>query len=751
MKKLITSLLILVLLLGMFVGGAMFLLSRLVQPEVFKERLVEAVALKTGRQLTIQGSIGVTIFPRFGAILRDVYLSNAPYFANQTFAHAGRIEVQVEVLPLFVGKVKIDKFIFKDVNLFLERKKSGDDNWNDLFNYKASESATSSQNQDLPELYLAKITFENAFVDFNDNFTQKHVEISNLNLDSQGINFNGNVFHVHAMGHAINDAPQLAMNFNCDSDVVLDSENKLYASKGLVFAGNVNSELLRQYINFSFGANVGVDINKQEIAIEKLRIQLANMIVTGQMHANNIIYAPEVIGDINIDSFDPKPLLRTFGLLQNEQKKIAKTASTQPSIWQNMSLKATVQTTSKFLKIPKLELHFNDSALYGSANYSHFADKLVVFNFDVDHLNLDRYQGFAAALSQQNVATKDVDAASALAKYETSSKRELLKGIGKKYEVAKGAEIAANGIDKLKSQLELLPILRQIVLNGDLHISDLQLHGMHFEQLNMQVSGDNDEININPFDCKFYDGAINGSLDIDIKKSIPVFGLIANIKNIAAQSLLKDVFGSDKLSGIADLKIKLVSIGDSADLLLKNLSGSSSLRIVKGVFYGIDIRYQIEKVRALINGTAASFKEEQPSRTTFSQLSGNFKITNGVANTPDLLLQSPDFQVKGAGSANLVAQNLDMQFDASYAEHNDFYVPIKVTGAFSSPNIKPDVAVFVGRLLKDAISSKGGWQNHGGKAGSKHGKDFNDGKIDAAGIAKALKIDDKQLRSLLSQ
>lgn len=735
MKKFSKILLVVILLFGIGMTGSMFLLTKLVKPEVFKEQLAEAIALKTGRQVSIQGNMGVTIFPKLGATLNDVTLSNSAYFSNQIFAHAGKIEVKVAALPLFLGKVKISKFIFKDLTLNLERKASGVDNWSDLLNYEnGDDEASMTNDKSLPELQITNAAFTNANIKFDDYQLAKHVKLEHLNLESNGINLGGHSFSVHAQGRIVNDNPHLDGDFSCDGNVVLDVPNRLYMAQGVRFSGSLITPPLQQRVNFALGANVKVDVNKQEVAIDNLRMQLANAVATGRMHAINIIYAPEVVGDIDIARFDPKPLLKALGILPNVMKKDGEPETLQERAWQSLSLQASIQTTSKFLKVPRLEIHLNDTVVGGSGSYSHFNDKLVVFNFDVNKLNLDQYIPAVASLSSS--ANNKVSVVNS----QRKTKHKLwhaFRRTGSFAHVNKELPDIAHSASPVK--IEFLPLLRQIVFNGDIHVGDLQLSGMHFKDVSMQIGSDNGDIDINPFSCKFYQGTIYGELAVNMKKNIPSFNINANISNTRIKSLFEDIFGDEKIDGIGALKFKLTTKGDSRELLLRNLHGSGNLHVVRGMLLGIDVPYQIEKVRALINGVAPQLEESQPPTTHFGQLNANFSLINGVANTRDLLLEAPDFKVKGKGSANLATQNLDMQLEASYINKASFYVPIMVTGTFTSPNIKPDVAVFVGRLLKEAVTQQ-----------LKKGVVIKNGKIDASQMVKSIKVDGKSLRGLLS-
>ena len=71
-------------------------------PNYYKERIVEEVKKSTGRDLAIQGDIGLSVFPWLGLELNGLNLSNAPGFGDKPFAVVEHAQVRVNLLPLIL-------------------------------------------------------------------------------------------------------------------------------------------------------------------------------------------------------------------------------------------------------------------------------------------------------------------------------------------------------------------------------------------------------------------------------------------------------------------------------------------------------------------------------------------------------------------------------------------------------------------------------------------------------------------------
>ncbi|MCK4587651.1 MAG: AsmA family protein, partial [Gammaproteobacteria bacterium] len=105
LKYLLTTVLVLVLLVVIGIGG-IFLF---VDPNDFKAEITDAVHEATGRQLTIDGDIKLSIYPWLGLSLGATQLSNAKGFGEKPFASVETVEIKVKLLPLFQQRLEMQK------------------------------------------------------------------------------------------------------------------------------------------------------------------------------------------------------------------------------------------------------------------------------------------------------------------------------------------------------------------------------------------------------------------------------------------------------------------------------------------------------------------------------------------------------------------------------------------------------------------------------------------------------------------
>ncbi|MFV2061771.1 MAG: AsmA family protein, partial [Gammaproteobacteria bacterium] len=111
-----------------------FIVAMIIDPNDYKEDISKLVFDKTGRTLTIKGDLNYSLFPWLGVNLGELQLSNSSVkgFSKTAFAKIKSADVRVKIMPLFNGKVEVDKIVLAGLNLTLEKNKHGVTNWQDL-------------------------------------------------------------------------------------------------------------------------------------------------------------------------------------------------------------------------------------------------------------------------------------------------------------------------------------------------------------------------------------------------------------------------------------------------------------------------------------------------------------------------------------------------------------------------------------------------------------------------------------------
>ena len=119
------------IIISLFVVGVIAL-SFIVDPNDYKQEISQQVEQTTGRTLTLEGDIGLSIFPWVALELGPLSLSNAKGFKAETFAQVNAAQIRIKLIPLLRKQLEMDTIILDGLVLNLEKDKSGKTNWADL-------------------------------------------------------------------------------------------------------------------------------------------------------------------------------------------------------------------------------------------------------------------------------------------------------------------------------------------------------------------------------------------------------------------------------------------------------------------------------------------------------------------------------------------------------------------------------------------------------------------------------------------
>ncbi len=97
-------------------------------PNAYKPRIEAAVQNATGRELSLDGPIRLSLFP-LGITLRDIALSNPPGFADKQMATVRQITLRLDLGPLLHRRLVVRQLDIDRPEIALERNASGVPNW----------------------------------------------------------------------------------------------------------------------------------------------------------------------------------------------------------------------------------------------------------------------------------------------------------------------------------------------------------------------------------------------------------------------------------------------------------------------------------------------------------------------------------------------------------------------------------------------------------------------------------------------
>jgi len=154
----------------------------------YKTQIISAVKKQTGRDLTIDGDLKLSVFPDIAIELGKTSLSNAQGFSGENFADIGSGEISVKVMPLLKKEVKLDEIRLQDLKLNLQRKADGTTNWDDLVKKDEEVEDDKKPNEVVQEmldnLSIAGISLQNAHIHWRDAQAGQDITLSSVNLQT---------------------------------------------------------------------------------------------------------------------------------------------------------------------------------------------------------------------------------------------------------------------------------------------------------------------------------------------------------------------------------------------------------------------------------------------------------------------------------------------------------------------------------------------------------------------------------------
>jgi uncharacterized protein involved in outer membrane biogenesis len=115
------------LIVAVFVGGYIYLST--LDFETLKAQVAREVERATGRQLTIGGPIDLAIGLQPAVTVGQAALSNAEWGSRPQMITLERFELEVELLPLLSGDVRVNRIVLVEPDILLETSESGEGNW----------------------------------------------------------------------------------------------------------------------------------------------------------------------------------------------------------------------------------------------------------------------------------------------------------------------------------------------------------------------------------------------------------------------------------------------------------------------------------------------------------------------------------------------------------------------------------------------------------------------------------------------
>ena len=543
-------------------------------PNDYKQTIVDVVQEKNHRILNIEGDIKLSFWPKIGANLGKLSLSE--YKSSTEFASVNSVKVSLALLPLLQKKLVVDTVYIDGATAHIVKYKDGTTNFDDLMNKEDNSSDI--------KFDIDGVNISNSAVSYLDELSDTKYSISQFNLKSGHIALATPVdvktdFTISA------NQPLIRAKINLKGNFLADTKAKHFAAKGL--DASINGDLAGgKDVLFTIAGNVDANLDKTEFLVDgfklaasgdfsgaKLDLELvapnlmvqkdqvssktARLSIT-QEKAGDTMQANVVLADIK---GSPKALQSSgisgdmsgkqgkrsvagkfsspfSGDLENlifDLPKLVGDLNIQDPTLPNgkmagdfaLSLHTDVK---KELVNSTFNLHVDDTQLNGNVAVSSFKTPNIKFNLNADKLDLNKLMG----------AKSSADKSSSANTANTS----------------KPADLSA---------------LKHVLVDGKINIASIIYDKYHLLNLNVGVVADGEKLALNGLNVKLDDSQIKGGFSIS-QFAKPLYSFDLNIDNLDVDRYLSTTSEATKTASTAS--------DNPLDLsALKALNANGSLRI----------------------------------------------------------------------------------------------------------------------------------------------------------------------------
>lgn len=657
-------------LLVLLVVAAVVILPMVIDPNDYKAQIVDKVQQETGRTLSIDGDLKLSVFPWLGMEINGLGLSNAEGFGKQPFAQIRQAAVRVKLLPLISQRLEVDTIGLDGLELNLARRQDGVTNWDDLVGKQPAEekpapSEDSGRRGGLAGLSIGGIDINEARVTWDDRDAGQRFQIDSFNLKT-GTVAPGKPVDLKLSMALQSSEPPVTAQVGLKAVVTVDEGAGILEVGDLDMVVDGQGEALpggAARAELQAGLKMGLD--GESLEVSGLKLSADSLKLDADLKARALGTRPMISGTLQLAEFDLRQWLLDHGIALPEMS--------DDKALTLVGASATLTGEGDTMRIEPLALRLDDTRVTGSASLKGPA---VGFSLALDAIDVDRYLPAEKAQS----------------------------------DTPKGAPAPAATGDE-----PLFPIetLRALDLDGVIDIGQLTVKKLLAEQVQVRIKAKQGRLEIGQQIKKFYQGDYQGQVKLDVSGKSPHTQVETAVGSIQVGPLLKDLSGQDRVSGKGRFKANLDSRGNSINAIKRALDGNLEFRFEDGAVKGFNLGQMIREAKARFKGEALP-QSSQPQQTDFSEMSGSAIIDNGVLSNQDLLAKSPFLRVDGKGKVNLVDETLDYTVKAVIVstdkgqggegldELKGIPVPVHLTGPLASPGFN----INWGEVLVDTQKAK---------------------------------------------
>ncbi len=676
-------------------------------PNDYKDRIEAAVESETGRSFEIAGDLELRLFPWLRVTSGEMRLGDAEGFDAEHFARIEGMAASLRLLPLLQRRVEIGTVRLVGLDLNLAVDADGRTNWDDLVDADDDapppEPVEPGDGFDLRDLSIGGVEVRNANVRYSDARDGQRYTLDDFDLTLDAVRM-GEPVPLQFSARFTQALPEMAGEVDGRMRLTLDLADgrvqvarlrvdlgieggaaaPLRALDGRLEIDDIVAGLAGGAVRVSGlhldgraraddlpadGVTADVRIDRVDfdgdagtVAVQALRVAALDLTLEADLEGEGLGNTPRLSGRFVVPDFSARGLLDAF--------EVDYTPADE-GVLRRVGAEGRFALAGEDLRLDDFMLRLDDTRLDGMAGR---VNGRIVFDLDVDDIDLDRYLPPADDEAPEDEGSGDLDAV------------------------------------EIPSEL-----LRDLDAEGEFRVGRVRLADLEFTDLVVAVRAENGDVRLNPLGASLYEGRYIGDIRLDARGDTPRLALDERVEGVQLNPLMLAMFEVEQLTGRIDGRFSLGATGHTLGEMRTTLNGDMAVSLDDAAWTGVDIWHQIRAARAQLQGRSAPQRSDPP-RTEITELQATATVRDGIVRSEEFLALLPFLRMTGTGEINLVSAELDYRLDAQFLDRPELArdelmgelrgrtLPLRIDGALASPRVRPDFGAMVTGEIRDRAS-----------------------------------------------
>ncbi len=676
----------------------------------FKPQIAQAVKDATGRELTLEGDIHLQFGLTPVLAVENVTFQNAPWGSRPELARIKHFEVNVALIPLLRGTIEIKRFVLVEPDILIETDPSGRSN---LTFEAIKEPSPALPKGEVPEKEVSRptiptieeIQIEKGSIEYRDGQSGKTFRVA---LDRFTVEASGTDGPIQLEGKGACNGKVFTVFSTLGPPAALSEPGKAWPVKVVVQAAGATAGVSGGIKNALTTAEYTFDIHAEGNSVADLAglAGAESVPELGPFKAAGKITGRK--DTLSVDEFD----------FQSGVEELA-ALSVSGSIKEPLSQRG-VQIDFKVYgkdlarlgvilgKPITIQGPFQASGRLsdsGDRVYQVSGFKVVAGDNDLEgsaEVNLSGAKpGITASLSSNNL--------------------DLRPFLPPDPEVKGTAAESARPVRKDKvfpSDPLSLDALKPINANIQVQARQLFTPRLAIKDLNIGVKIQDEALTLDPFKAGVGGGTLDGRILLWPKGKAVGVETVLKVTKLDADLVARELDFKESFGGKLDLNLNLKGIGSSVAQIMAGLNGKTLLVLSNARIHN---RY-LDLLGADLSRSALRLLNPFSQDAKLVEINcfvSGFKISNGMAESTALVLDTNHVSVVGQGKINLKTEGLDISFRPSPKEGtgvtgigktgvslSELAKPLKLSGTLAKPTLTIDptqTALTIGKVVGEAV------------------------------------------------